>query len=41
MRVRVIWEGAGIGEEIRVGAELGPDSREADGGVLDSLALGL
>lgn len=41
VRVRVVWVGVGIGEGIRVGAVLGPDSREADGGVLDTLALGL
>lgn len=40
-RVRVVWEGAGTGEEIRVGGGLAPHSREEDAGVLDTLALGL
>lgn len=37
VRVRDVWEGEGI----RVGAGLGPDSKEAVWGVLDTLALGL
>lgn len=41
MRVRVVGVGAVTGDDIRVAAGLGPGSREADGGVLDSLALGL
>ena len=32
--------GVGIGDGIGVGAGLRPDNREAEGGVLDALALG-
>lgn len=39
--MRVREDGVSVGEGMGVGAGLGPDSGEADGGVLDVLALGL
>lgn len=39
VRVRDVW--VSIVEGFRVGAGLGPDSNETDGGVWDDLALGL
>lgn len=41
VRVRAVWVGVRMGEGIGVRTGLGPDNGEAEGGVLDALALGL